>query len=34
MNLAGVPGYHQNVYLGLIIILAMLIQFVTARSRR
>lgn len=33
MNLAGVPGYHQNVYLGLIIILAMLIQFVTARSR-
>ncbi len=34
MNLAGVPGYHQNVYLGLIIILAMLIQYVTARSRR
>jgi len=34
MNLAGVPGYHQNVYLGLIIILAMLIQFVTARGRQ
>ncbi len=26
MNLAGVPGYNQNVYMGLIIVLAMLIQ--------
>jgi len=34
MNLAGVPGYHQNIYLGLIIVLAMLVQFITARLRR
>ena len=27
MNLAGVPGYNQNVYMGLIIVLAMLIQY-------
>jgi ribose/xylose/arabinose/galactoside ABC-type transport system permease subunit len=29
MNLAGVPGYHQQVYMGLIIIIAMLIQYTT-----
>ncbi|MDQ0472333.1 ribose/xylose/arabinose/galactoside ABC-type transport system permease subunit [Labrys wisconsinensis] len=29
MNLAGVPGYHQQVYMGLIIVLAMLIQYAT-----
>lgn len=27
MNLAGVPGYHQQVYMGLIIVVAMLIQY-------
>jgi ribose/xylose/arabinose/galactoside ABC-type transport system permease subunit len=27
MNLAGVPGYNQQVYMGLIIVLAMLIQY-------
>jgi ribose transport system permease protein len=27
MNLAGVPGYHQEVYMGLIIVVAMLIQY-------
>ena len=29
MNLAGVPGYHQQVYMGLIIIVAMLLQYGT-----
>ncbi len=29
MNLAGVPGYHQQVYMGLIIIIAMLLQYGT-----
>jgi ribose transport system permease protein len=29
MNLAGVPGYHQQVYMGLIILVAMLIQYST-----
>ena len=29
MNLAGVPGYHQQVYMGLIIVVAMLIQYGT-----
>jgi ribose/xylose/arabinose/galactoside ABC-type transport system permease subunit len=27
MNLAGVPGYHQQVYMGLIIVVAMLLQY-------
>jgi len=34
MNLAGVPGYHQNIYLGGIIVLAMLVQYITDRLRR
>ena len=29
MNLAGVPGYDQEVYMGLIIIVAMLLQYTT-----
>lgn len=29
MNLAGVPGYHQQVYMGLIIVVAMLLQYGT-----
>jgi len=29
MNLAGVPGYHQQVYMGLIIVIAMLLQYGT-----
>ena len=29
MNLVGVPGYHQQVYMGLIIIVAMLLQYST-----
>ncbi len=34
MNLAGVPGYHQQVYTGLIIIVAMLLQFGSTILRR
>jgi ribose/xylose/arabinose/galactoside ABC-type transport system permease subunit len=34
MNLAGVPGYHQQVYTGLIIIVAMLLQFGSTALRR
>lgn len=34
MNLAGVPGYHQQVYLGLIIVVAMLLQYGTGSFRR
>jgi ribose transport system permease protein len=29
MNLGGVPGYHQQVYMGLIILVAMLLQYST-----
>lgn len=34
MNLAGVPGYHQQVYMGLIIIVAMLIQYSAGTLKR
>jgi ribose transport system permease protein len=34
MNLAGVPGYHQQVYMGLIIVIAMLLQYSTGTLRR
>lgn len=34
MNLAGVPGYHQQVYTGLIIIVAMLLQYGSTALRR
>ena len=34
MNLAGVPGYHQEVYMGLIIVIAMLIQFGAGALKR
>ncbi len=34
MNLAGVPGYQQQVYMGLIIIIAMLLQYGTGSLRR
>lgn len=34
MNLAGVPGYHQQVYMGLIIIIAMLLQYGTGSLKR
>lgn len=34
MNLAGVPGYHQQVYMGLIIIIAMLLQYSTGSLKR
>ena len=34
MNLAGVPGYHQQVYMGAIIVVAMLLQFGTGSLRR
>jgi len=34
MNLAGVPGYHQGVVLGVIIIIAVLLQHVTQLNRR
>jgi ribose/xylose/arabinose/galactoside ABC-type transport system permease subunit len=34
MNLAGVPGYHQQVYMGLIIVVAMLLQYGTGSLRR
>ncbi len=33
-NLAGVPGYNQNVYMGLIIVLAMLIQYGAGSLKR
>jgi ribose/xylose/arabinose/galactoside ABC-type transport system permease subunit len=34
MNLAGVPGYDQEVYMGLIIVVAMLIQYGAGSLRR
>lgn len=34
MNLAGVPGYHQQVYLGVIIVIAVLIQNASQILRR
>jgi ribose/xylose/arabinose/galactoside ABC-type transport system permease subunit len=34
MNLAGVPGYDQDVYMGLIIVIAMLIQYGAGSLRR
>lgn len=34
MNLANVPGYHQQVFMGVIIIGAMLLQYGTAALRR
>ena len=34
MNLAGVPGYHQEVYMGLIIVVAMLIQYGAGSLKR
>jgi ribose/xylose/arabinose/galactoside ABC-type transport system permease subunit len=34
MNLAGVPGYHQQVYMGAIIVVAMLLQFGTGSLKR
>jgi ribose/xylose/arabinose/galactoside ABC-type transport system permease subunit len=34
MNLAGVPGYDQEVYMGLIIVIAMLIQYGAGSLRR
>ena len=34
MNLAGVPGYHQQVYLGVIIVVAVLIQNGSTLFRR
>jgi ribose/xylose/arabinose/galactoside ABC-type transport system permease subunit len=34
MNLAGVPGYDQEVYMGLIIVVAMLIQYGAGALRR
>jgi ribose/xylose/arabinose/galactoside ABC-type transport system permease subunit len=34
MNLAGVPGYHQDVYMGLIIVIAMLIQYGAGSLKR
>ena len=34
MNLAHVPGYHQQVFMGAIIIGAMLLQYGTAALRR
>ncbi len=34
MNLGGVPGYHQQVYMGLIIVIAMLLQYGAGAFRR
>ncbi len=34
MNLAGVPGYHQEVVMGVIIVIAVLLQHVTQLNRR
>jgi ribose/xylose/arabinose/galactoside ABC-type transport system permease subunit len=34
MNLAGVPGYNQQVYMGLIIVVAMLIQYAAGSLKR
>ncbi|WP_027134154.1 ABC transporter permease [Geminicoccus roseus] len=34
MNLAGVPGYHQQVYMGAIIVVAMLLQFGAGSLKR
>ena len=34
MNLAGVPGYHQQVYMGGIIVVAMLLQYGTGQLKR
>ncbi len=33
MNLGGVPGYHQQVYMGVIIVIAMLLQYGTGRLK-
>lgn len=33
MNLASVPGYHQQVYMGVIIVVAMLLQYGTGRLK-
>ncbi|GGE11858.1 sugar ABC transporter permease [Aureimonas endophytica] len=33
MNLGGVPGYHQQVYMGIIILVAMLLQYGTGRLK-
>jgi ribose transport system permease protein len=34
MNLAGVPGYHQQVFMGVIIVVAVVIQYGTQMFRR
>lgn len=34
MNLAGVPGYHQQVYMGAIIVVAMLLQYSAGSLKR
>ena len=34
MNLAGVPGSNHNVYMGLIIVLAMLIKYGAGSLKR
>jgi ribose transport system permease protein len=34
MNLAGVPGYHQQVYLGVIIVVAVVLQHASQILRR
>ena len=34
MNLAGVPGYSQQLYTGLIIMVAMLLQYATGTLKR
>jgi len=34
MNLGGVPGYHQQVYMGVIIVVAMLLQYGSGSLRR
>ena len=34
MHLAGVPGYHQHVYMGGIIVIAMLLQYSTGSLKR
>jgi ribose transport system permease protein len=34
MNLAGVPGYHQQVYMGVIIVVAMLLQYGSSSLKR
>jgi ribose transport system permease protein len=34
MNLAGVPGYDREVYMGLIVVIAMLIQYGVGSLKR